>query len=181
MNIECLARLNPKIQSLGDAGGRSEFTALDLAAACAGADDLGFRILLAKICGDSSQHSELFSKIYQIIAKKAVSEGWRLNKTGGRLKSLAQIALFESVNDFACPACTGTGFNRKRPTDHCRPCAGLGRLRLTDSIRAQVLGVSRSAWSELWNQRYRETQQIISDRESSAVNKISRQIGNRTD
>lgn len=174
--MKLLTRLNPKSQSFTDTGGGGDLTPLDIAAACAGADDLGLRVLLTKVCGDRTHHGQMFYQIYGIVVSRAAKGGWRVPKGEEKLRALTQLAIFEAVNDFACPACNGTKFNRKRPSQPCAPCAGNGRLRLTEPLRAEVLGITRQAWYKLWNQRYREVQQIIGDHESSATRKIYRQL-----
>ena len=72
-----------------------------------------------------------------------------------RLRSLAQLAVFEATNDQACPRCKGTQFEIKDPTEPCKPCKGTGRYRIKDSQRSRAIGVSRQSWAQLWDERYK--------------------------
>lgn len=161
--MEKLTRLNPKTTSLNPSGGKSELTTADIAAACANANAIGMDILLTKICGQRRPMVPLFYEIYRMVIDEAIKGGWKSPKGSDRLRSLTQLAIYETVNEMACPTCKGRKFSKQAPTKACGRCNGTGIYRIEGDIRADALGVSRAAWYKTWASRYEIIRKLVKD------------------
>lgn len=171
-----LARLNAKTSSWGNAGGFDSLTASQIAAACAGANPLGLDLLLASICQNRGSQIKAFYAIYLGIVDIALKSKWKMREREDRLRSLAQLAIFEATNDQACPRCKGTQYDPKRPSVSCTPCRGTGRYRIKDYQRAKALGVSDSVWCNVWKLRYRDIEIYIDEQKYEALSSIRQRL-----
>lgn len=173
---EILTRLNAKVQSYTDSGGKAELTPQDIAAACAGTTDIGLHIALARICGSREAQVKAFYPILREVAGMAARGGWKIPKGKERLRSLTQLAVFEATNHQACPTCRGTQQNPKNPAKPCATCRGTGLYVLQDQERAASIGISKQAWSQTWQRRYEDIKLFIEDQEHAAIRAIHRKL-----
>jgi len=170
---EVLTRLAPKSAQMIRMPGESDLTVADIAAACAGANQTGLNILLAKVVGDRSAHKPLFYAIYRQITEIAIKEKWKFRRGEERIRSLVNLALYEYVGEPRCPACKGTRYTQQTK---CRTCGGSGYMRLDDKQRAIALGIHPSVWLRVWKDRYARVFQVLSYHESDAVVSLYRRL-----
>jgi len=171
MGVGILTRLNPKGSDIGRVGYSTAggLTSADISAACAGANAVGETILLAKICGDRCVQDPLFYKMYTEVIDLATKQGWKAKKRGeDKIRSVLQLAIYESVTQYVCPVCRGTKWSRKDPTKPCTPCRGTGKWRISDTDKAAVTGISKTAWSKLWRYRYEDIVLMLENYEHQA-------------
>jgi len=170
---EILTRLNAKVQSFSDSGGKSELTTSDIAAACSGSDKLGLSVLLLKVCDDRSAQEPFFYRLYNRITDLATKQKWKTDKRGDdRIRSVMQLALFEKIAEKKCPTCNGTRYDPFDPTKKCEQCKGSGEWLLEDRDRAHAIGVSKQAWSKTWTNRYQDICAVIEGTEYTAKHQI---------
>jgi hypothetical protein len=130
---------------------------------------VGETILLAKICGDRHTQEPLFYQMYREVIDLALKQGWKAKKRGeDKIRSVLQLAIYESVTQFVCPTCRGTKWSRKDPTKACAPCRGTGKWRITDKDKASVTGISKQAWSQTWQHRYNDILILLENYEHKA-------------
>ncbi len=179
MSIEILTRLNPRISQIDNIGISTAggITSSDIAAACAGIDKTGELIILAKICGYRDVHEPLFYRMYREAIDLAIKGNWKVGERGeDRIRSVLQLAIYESVTQLVCPSCKGTKQNPANPTKSCIPCNGIGKWRMTDEQKAAVVGISKQAWSKTWQYRYDDMLLLLDVYEYKAKRKILRRL-----
>lgn len=166
--------LNSKTARLdGVGGGVPSLTVSDLNAAISHCHPLGIEMLLNRVCGEDKASERAHGHLLKEV--ESLAKHWRVRDKENRLAALSSLAIFETNSTPVCPACKGRKFNRfHRP---CAPCKGEGKYIIRDSHRARALGVSHSTWSRVWNARYTEVLQLISDREGRALREIHHKIG----
>ncbi|MEN8171406.1 MAG: hypothetical protein ABFS03_00850 [Chloroflexota bacterium] len=175
MSIEILTRINPKVsnmESIGisTAGG---LTSADVSAACAGINKKGELMLLAKICGVRGVQEPLFYRMYNDACKLAVKGNWRAGKRGlDRIRSVLQLAIYESITQMICPTCRGTKFNPRNPTKTCSGCDGKGIWRMTDADKYRTVGISQQSWNKTWKWRFNDMLILLEKYEYSAKRKV---------
>jgi len=176
MNPELLKLLNPKsIRMDGAGGGIPMLTVDDVNAACAGADQLGLDILLAKICSDRQQQDKTFDRLYLEILSIASNHHWKIKgERTDKLKRLTQLIIYELIESPRCPKCHGVQYNRNMKP--CMACQGTGYYRIKDSQRAKVLGINRSTWNRVWSFRYAQVLSNISQHETAALDSMSKKL-----
>lgn len=175
MDAEILAMLEPKSVRLdGCGGGNATITKDDVNAACAGCNETGLDLMLAKISEDRTVQNRAFYKLYTQTIELAAKKQWRFKKGEDRIRSLVQLAIYEHTSTPRCPSCHGTKINRRMQP--CKRCGGTGRYKIKDSQRARALDVEQSTWSRVWADRYAEITRMISDYESQALRKIAKRL-----
>lgn len=175
MDAEILTMIEPKSVRLdGAGGGKSEITKDDVNAACAGCNEIGLNMLLAKVSEDRAVQSTAFYSLYNQAITHAIKRQWKFKRGSDRIRSLVQLAVFEHTRTPRCPLCHGTKFNRN--VQPCKRCDGTGIYKIKDSQRARALGVEQSTWSRVWADRYAELSRIISDNEHQAMARIARNL-----
>lgn len=180
-NIEILTRRNPKTSSMDIVGISTAvgLTSADISAACAGVGKTGELILLSKVCGDRSAEKPLFYGLHKEALELALGAGWKLSTASiKRIRSILQLAVYESITQLACPSCKGTKYNPFNPTKLCEPCKGVGRWRMSDSQKAVAIGISKQAWSKSQKYRYfyNDLLLMLDSHEHSALIKILKKL-----
>ena len=175
MSIEILTRLNPRISQIDNIGISTAggLTSADVAAACAGINEKGELMLLAKICGVRGVQEPLFYRMYNDAVKLAVEGNWRAGKRGlDRIRSVLQLAIHESITQMICPTCRGTKMNPRNPANHCSACEGKGEWRLKDVDKYTILDISQQAWNKTWKWRFNDMLIMLEKYEYSAKRKV---------
>lgn len=159
----------------GAGKGMPILTVDDINAACAGADQLGLDILLAKICHDKKQQGVAFDRLYLEVVSTASNHHWKIKgERNEKLKRLTQLIIYELIEPSRCPKCRGTQYNRNMKP--CKACHGTGYYRIKDSQRAKVLGIDRSTWNRVWSFRYAQILSNISYHETAALNNMAKKL-----
>jgi len=176
VNPEIFKLLNPKTARLDDLrGGVPTLTADDINAACAGANDIGLDVLLARVCDDRQAQQRAFYSIYQHIVQLAIDRKWVIRAKGKeKLRSLTQLIIFELTTTPRCPRCHGTKFNQH--LNPCKACDGTGFYKIKDSQRARAIGVSPSTWQRVWLFRHAEVLSLIATCEADTLRSIGRKL-----
>ncbi len=170
---EILTRLAPKSAQMIRIPGEATLTVSDIAAACAGANETGLNILLAKVVGDRSVQKPLFYAIYRQVAEIAIKEKWKYRRGSEKIRSLVNLALYEYVGEPRCPSCRGTRYIQH---NKCQTCKGSGYLRFDDKQRAAAIGVHASVWLRVWRDRYARIFQVLGYHESDAVHSLYKRL-----
>ena len=176
MNPELLKLMNPKTTRMdGAGGGVPTLTTDDINAACAGADQIGLDMLLAKVCTDRQAQKRAFYSLYQDIVQIAVDRHWKIREKGqDKIRSLTQLIIFELTNTPRCSKCNGTKFNRNLKP--CKPCDGTGFYRIKDAQRARALDINPSTWQRVWAYRYADVLSVIATHEAEALRTIGKKL-----
>jgi len=176
LNPEILKLTNAKTVRLdGVGGGKPELTREMLLAACAGCDEIGLTTLLMRICGDRSRQGPFYYKLYVAAMGLALRNHWKMRDKGQeKIRSLMHLVVYEITSPPVCPKCGGTKYNRlMRP---CKSCKGTGVYKIRDSHRARALGINQSTWGRVWQDRYNQLYDLVSDKEYAALRIISRKL-----
>ena len=167
--------LEPKSVRLdGAGGGVATITKDDVNSACAGCNETGLSLLMAKVSEDRAVQDTAFYALYNQAITLAIKKGWRFKKGEDRIRSLVQLAVYEHTRTPRCSCCNGTKYNRNMQP--CKRCGGSGLYKIKDSQRARALGVEQSTWSRVWADRYAEISQLISEYEYQAMRNIAKQL-----
>lgn len=170
MNAKILTMTNPKGVRLDGGGhGQATLTKDDLNGATSACHPAGLGMLQIRIAGDETVSQSTYDAIYKEaipLAKK-----WRCRNRSKRLTDLIKLAMFEMNQTPVCPACKGRTYNRLHKP--CYPCKGSGKYLIKDSQRARAMNMSQSTWGRVWERRYIELQQLISELESMALRQLS--------
>ncbi len=176
MKAELLKLLNPKTSRLdGAGGGRPTLTSDDINAACAGANELGLQMLLARVCDDRQAQNKAFYRLYSDIVDLSIVNKWKIRERGEeKIRGLVQLIIFELTSTPRCPKCKGTKYNRA--LKQCKPCEGTGFYKIRNSHRAKALKINQSTWNRVWEFRYSEALSLVLNCESEALRKISKNL-----
>jgi len=176
MNPEMLKLLNPKTTRMDGMGGaRPMVTVDDINAACAGSNQAGLDILLAKICADRSAQNRAFYSLYQNIVQLAVDNRWKIREKGQeKIRGLTQLVLFELTTNPRCPKCNGTKYNKQLKP--CKACNGTGFYKIKETQRARALGINASTWKRVWAFRYAEVLSLVATYEAEALRSIGKKL-----
>lgn len=159
----------------GAGGGKPTLTSDDINAACAGADDMGLQMLLARVCGDRQAQNKAFYRLYSNVIDLSIANKWKIRQKGEeKIRGLVQLIIFELTNNPRCPKCKGVKYNRALKP--CKPCEGTGFYRIRDSHRAKALKINQSTWARVWSFRYAEILSMVMNCESEALRSISKKL-----
>jgi len=69
---------------------------------------------------------------------------------------LARLAILESICPLHCKACGGKGiqYAQRGVVQTCETCKGSGYKAYSAAERAQLIGLHRSGWKRVWEDRY---------------------------
>jgi len=187
-SIEILTRLNPKVSNMESVGVSSVqgLTSADVAAACARCSPLGYLALKRRVIGDMTLCSGYY-ELYARIIKLAYKHKWEVRPKCDRIpkfKALLNICLSDYFEISRCKPCKGSG---KKATDKagiifrtCQACEGTGNKPKNDATRARALGVSRSAYSRNWANRYNQVMNMLNDllpiEEDRAIREVNKRL-----
>jgi hypothetical protein len=176
VNIEILNLTNPKSARVdGAGGGIPTLTTEDVNGACAGCDDLGLGVLLAKVCQGRQQKSRAFYQLYLEVIDLAIHRHWKIREKGQeKLRSLTQLIIFELIDQPICPKCNGTRYTKTLKP--CKACDSTGLYQIKDSMRAKALGIDQSNWQRVWQYRYSDVLALISAKETQALRNIKKNL-----
>lgn len=174
MSLQILTRLNPKCgwSTEGFYGGSPELTTSDLAAALAGTNKAGLKLLLGQICG-VSEYKEVYALFLPEVIRIAKRLNWRTDTlTHARTGKLLDIVLSESLLSRKCPSCHGTKYSIINPAAHCESCGGTGLFNNFDYLKAQYLEISDRAWRKTWREREKDIKALLDRRAYQAKRRI---------
>lgn len=168
--MQILTRLNPgTINFEGSRGGIPELTTSDIAACLAGANITGMNILLKRVAGFEIAIQRIYDTVRDSALRVAWRNGWKLTDKGlEKLVILLYLAICEKVATNVCPSCRGTKYSILRPSEHCRTCRGTGKWKIDDYIKAKAIGISKSAYSQTWRERFDDLLLLLETREYQA-------------
>jgi len=174
--MEKLTILNPKSINMDSLGGRSEWTAADMSACCAGANQPGLDLLIFQICGEGE-----YKALYDVFEPEAIRVAkrlkWSLTRSGLlRIEVFTKILLYEAVTGTKCPSCRGTKFSRIEPTKPCRTCRGTGMYTLSDHAKAKLMEISQQAYTKTWRKREKEIKALFDRRIYQAKQSIYKKL-----
>lgn len=176
---ELLSLLTTKVQSFeNSASSFSKLTPQDIAHAIAKIHSPPARLYLRVKYADQIQFAnELGIELLAACGSQIDEIGkWKIPRPGF-LGDLCSLALFESINPHVCPWCQGRG---EALIDSrvivCDGCSGTGRRQMQDKDRAGKMNLSKSSWSELWSDRYKEIQRIIDIWEDLAAGALRKRL-----
>lgn len=176
--MEILTLLNPSTINPDSTGGLPELTAADLSACLAGANTNGTELLLNRVAGLKISEKALFINLFIDVLRMAHRNGYKLtNKKAKRLEQLLTIALYEHLSGQICPSCKGTKYSLIDPSKPCSTCRGTGKYRLSDSQRAQVIGIKKQSWRH-WNDIYTDIEILLQSREYQVIKKLKKMLKN---
>jgi len=113
-------------------------------------------------------HTQFLRELEQLvelgIRLQAVEYGWRMQKQG-LVRSLARMAIIETINPMVCMVCHGRQWREvKNKRVECNYCKGTGRFRMSAGMYARAVGIKRDNWAKRWGRRYRGYIMPILDR-----------------
>lgn len=183
-NPKMFTLLNPKTSRIdGAGGGVPHMTREDLNLACGCADKAGVELLMRKWAGLRTPQTRAFYGLYTEICALAVRFNWKIReKPIEKIRSLLQLAIFETTNPLMCPDCKGTAKEldmvKMIPVD-CTSCQGSGLYTIEPRDMAKVIGISRKAWDKGdWAERYKQIKILVQTKEKKALNKIYKKLQN---
>lgn len=178
--MEILTLLNPSTINPDSTGGLPELTAADLSACLAGCDNVGLMIIFRRVMGDQSKHKKAYERLQKAVFRFADQNKWKISKNDQKLTNLTNLCLLEYTNPLKCPTCNGTGMYRYK---ECNTCKGSTNYVLTDSQRAEIIGIHRSNWKRNWKLRHKELtdffSEILPDYEYRVKKKFYKRLINR--
>ena len=171
--MQLLTRLNAGTINLeGVSGGIPELTTSDIAAALAGTNKAGLKLLIGQICG-MSEYKALYELFLPEVHRLGLRLKWRLDEhTQARAGKLLHIVLSESLLSRKCPSCHGTKYSSINPAEHCPTCKGTGLTQNFDYLKAQILEISDRAWRKTWKEREKDIQALLDRRAYQAKRRI---------
>jgi len=178
--MQFLTKLNPKTVNLTPIGGNSELSPADIAACCAGANEAGLNLLIMQVCGQG-EYKAIYESFLPAVLRLALRLKWSQKAAGlARLDKFVRIMLCETISDRKCPSCRGTKFSLIDPSKACRTCRGTGVYVLPDSVKAELMNISKQSYSKTWVKREREVKDLfewsIHDAKRSIYSKLHEQI-----
>lgn len=170
--MEKLTILNPKSINMNGVGGIPELTAADLAACCSNANNAGFLLLVAQVCG-SYNFSMVFNEFWPETEKLAKRLKWRMReKDKETLKKFLEMLLIDSIFSEKCPSCRGTKYSLINPSEKCPTCGGSGQPLTFDFKKAEYIGITKQSYSETWLEREDEVKALFDRRTYQVVQSI---------
>ena len=147
-------------------------TASDVAAALAGANEPGLRLLIGQICG-VSEYKDVYDLFLPEAMKVSKRLKWRTDAiTVARIRKLLDIVLIESIASNKCPSCHGTKYSFINPSKFCELCSGTGLTKRFDYLKARHLGISDRAWRKTWKERESDLKALLERRTHQAKRSI---------
>jgi hypothetical protein len=172
--MEKLTLLNPKTTSMDGIGGIPELTPSDLAACCAGANEAGFLLLTYQVCG-VGEYKRLHATFLPEAIRLARRLKWSL-KRPERLDMFLKVMLVEAIADKRCPSCRGTKYSLMSPSSECRTCRGTGIYMLQDYAKAEIMEISKQAYSKTWYPREKDIKALFDRRIYQAKQSIFKRL-----
>ena len=174
MLAESLTMINSKNNKFDSVrGGLPTLTAEEINAASSYCDAIGLGMLKIRICGDDTEYDKTYDMLCNKVQRHATQ--WKAKNKEQKIKSLVKLAMFEHNKKPVCPACKGRKFNRFHKP--CIPCKGKGEYIIRNSQRAKALDVAHTTWTRVWDDRYSQVMQIISEHESLAIRQLNKKLG----
>jgi len=162
MNPETLALLTARSVRLDaiSTGGRPELTPADVCMALSGCGRYATAWAYVQYCGDLSPLPELARGAWLRAVDTAHRELWwqQIPRGSERIRKLSETALIETIADPICPHCHGT---RRLSGRFCHHCDQTGKVALTDSRVADLIGIDRSNYRKCWKPKYQSVRQDI--------------------
>ena len=138
-----LARLNATtVRFDTGAGGISSLESLDVAAACAGIDDLAYYLLRAKYCADEDYRGRASRELALLMDDRG-AKGYKRPSDLVELQQMAEYVVNNNITDCICKKCKGTGFVA---TKKCPTCHGAGKKIDSLTFMAKSCGYNRNTF-----------------------------------
>ena len=119
----------------------------------------------------------------EVEVLKATQELWEAKKwtlprkKDNFLVNVAQLAIIEAISARVCPHCGGWGsdieYGKIVP---CRVCDGSGYTQLDDKRRAEIIGMPRTTWREVWVDKYRYIQAFLIEWEGLGIGRATAKL-----
>lgn len=182
---ERLATLAPKsLWPVKDVpgGGTPEMTIADLAQAAAHASPAGYAIVIAKYVDPTSNQllHEAWRQAYLQVIDMARERKWSPGPRGERyLGRITVMAVLEVTHPMRCPECRGA-CRHACNGQICASCRGTGKMTLSRTARAFLLGIPETSYRREWGDRYEQVFRMLSGMESEALHVAARQFFDKT-
>lgn len=167
--------LEPTSHSTDNTG----LTAALVSAAMAGANPIGVNMLKAAICNDRTALDALYRQFYAVLRHLSDKRGWKYRekeKMPQRLRTMADMAIYEIIVKPPCPSCKGAKHDPENPSHKCAACNGVGRKQDSGRKYARTLEIDESTWRNTWEARYFEFIQFVQEHEYSAKRLIRKRL-----
>jgi hypothetical protein len=174
---EIVAKMTPHGPQIGamGRGGIPELSMTDVAAALSGLQGPAYWLMRLKYCGDASLFQPLADSIAFRLLGEAMAGGDDIGAQAAR--RLASIVVMQFTTGPVCEDCHGTGTAFQGATvKDCAPCKGTGRLVMTESRSAGMIGVSPPTYRKKYARVVDKEVATLEALESHAFGHISRRI-----
>ena len=169
----------PQIGAMGR-GGIPELSMTDVAAALSGLHGPAYWLMRLKYCGDYSMFQRLSDSIAFRLIGEAMVGGDDIGVQEAR--KLASVVVMQFTTGPICEECHGTGTSFQGSTvKDCGPCKGSGRLVMTESRSAAIIGVSPPTYRKKYAKAVNNEVAGLEQLESHAFGHISRRIYGKKD
>lgn len=160
-NSKAWTMLTARAIQYDQSGGRghSTLTPSDVAGMLAGLDRAPYLCGLFVEAGYWDVLYELERQLWRAILDLACEQLWNLPKGPAQCRPLGHLALLELAGPSTpCRPCGESGLVTDRHTGtqkQCTQCLGRGKVPLVSATRADLIGVNRSNWDRVWEDRYK--------------------------
>ena len=153
---EILGRLNAKIPGMEGQPGYGTLTVSDIAGGLAGLPRPSQLVLLARYSQHAGLEQDIIYYTLNYTARLWANRGWAYPREQGPdwLRKLSKLAVIELVYPLPCRRCNGKKrvtrwATRERVSGYsilCPRCTGSGTHNLSEREKAEIVGLSHSAW-----------------------------------